>query len=188
MFIVAKVITAVDSLRTRLSLAADARTPMSKDRILKILSDIPEVAFQQWTNYFAEERDGATEHFIASDELWAQVSVFADHATFAVFSRATQSALAQRTYRWDTNREDAPVFSCLHVTEEELSYLRTLGATEMLLPDATAKFFGNLMDWKNQRDPQGRTQPSFGSEDRVEEVISQLFEAARNKLGVAFLI
>jgi hypothetical protein len=186
MFLVAKLITTVDSMLTFLSQKEKASSPMTKERILALLGDIPEVGFQSWTHYHVEERNETVEHFIASDGIWVQANIYESAAQFHVFSRETSHILAERRYRWRGRRADAPVLSCVWVTDEEFQYLKTLGASEQLLPDAASRFFGSMLDWTGNAEYPTRAKRFFGTVERAEELTQQMFEAARHHLGITF--
>jgi hypothetical protein len=186
MFLVAKLITTVDSVLTRLAQKEKASSPMTKERILSLLGDIREVGFQTWTHYHAEEKDGAVEHFIASDSLWVQANVYESAAQLHIFSRETSHILAERRYRWRGRRADAPVLSCVWVTDEEFQYLKTLGASEQLLPDAASRFFGSMLDWVGHSEYVTHATRFFGTVERAEELTQQMFDAARHRLGITF--
>jgi hypothetical protein len=186
MFLVAKLLTTASSVWTHLNQQRTRSTPMTKERILRALSDIREVGFQAWSTYIAEPRELATEHVIASDDIYVQANVYEDTAAFFIYSRETSHILANRRYSWKASDENATVFACYWVTEDEMSFLKTLGASERLLPNSAASLHGSLVDWSRQDDFNVAATQGFGSVERAQEVMDQVFEATRQKLGIVF--
>ena len=186
MFLVAKLVDKMDSVLLRFMRDKNASTPMTKERIFKLLSEIRELGFQTWTNYHADIREHATEHFIASDDFYVRVGVWERQAEIHVFSRETSHIVANRRYRWLAGNENAPVLACVWVTEEEMSYLKTLGATEQLMPNAAQTVYGNLIGWNGRDEFAARAEKFFGSLERGDELVELLREAVVDKLGITF--
>lgn len=186
MFLVAKLLTTASSVWTHLNQKKNHVTPMTKERILRALSDIREVGFQAWSTYFAESREHATEHVIASDDIYVQANVYEDVADFYIYSRETSHILANRRYSWKNSDENATVFACYWVTDDEMSFLKKLGASERLLPNSAARLHGSLVDWSSQDTFDEAATQAFGSRERTQEVMDQVFEATRQKLGIVF--